>query len=66
MFERTTQTVSWKFTAHLIVVLLNKHNLETKTGITTAEIYACVVVLGAEIYNWSEKMSLSWIQSAVH
>jgi len=30
-------SVSWKFTVHPVVVLLNRHNLEMHNGATTAE-----------------------------
>jgi hypothetical protein len=48
VFEKTVQMVSWKFTAHSLVALLNKHNLDMQNGITAAE--SCVImVLETEI-----------------
>jgi hypothetical protein len=50
-FWRITQTVSWKFTVHPVAMLLNTQNSETQNGVTAAESYECVMVLGAEIHD---------------
>jgi hypothetical protein len=58
VFERTAQTVSWKFAVHPVVALLNKRNLEKQNGVAAAESSVRFVVLGAKIvtvYNLRDR-----------
>lgn len=45
VFERTARWVSYKFTVHPVMVLLDKCNSEMQNGFATAESCVCIVEL---------------------